>query len=166
MAFAAVLGTIASAVSGVIGAIGAIQQGNAAAASAEYNAKIAERNATIVENNRAITVRQSEVDAEEKRRENRRTLSSVRAAYGASGLELAGSPLDVLEDSALELELDASRIEAEGKMRSSEMAAQGIGLREDANLSRMSGRAARSAGYINAAGALFGTVGRTLSRTA
>lgn len=166
MAFAAALGTIASAVSGVIGAIGAIQSANAQAASAEYNAKIAERNAQIVENNRRLSMRQTEVDAEEKRRENRRTLSAVRAAYGASGLELSGSPLDVLEDSALELELDASRIEAEGRQRSVEMAAQGIAYREDATLSRMQGKAARSAGYINAAGALFGTAGRVLSRTA
>lgn len=164
MAELAGLAAAASAISGVIGAFGAIQAGNAQAAAGEYNAKVAERNNVIADQNRQIAVRQADIDAEDKRRENRRTLSAIRAAYGSSGLELAGSPLDVLEDSALESELDAQRIEYEGRVRNREGAIQMLGLQEQANLDRMGAKSARTAGYINAAGAIAGGAGRALSR--
>lgn len=166
MAELATLGAAASALSGVIGAIGAIQSANAQAAASEYNAKVSERNQVIADQNRKISVRQAEIDAEEKRRETRRTLSSIRAAYGSSGVELAGSPLDVLEDSAFEGEVDAARIEYEGRIRNREGAIQMLGLQEQASLDRMNARSARSAGYINAAGAIAGGAGRALSRVA
>lgn len=164
MAALAALAPIASAVSGVVGAIGAIQAGNAQAAASEYNARVSERNQAVAEQNRQIAVRTAEIDAEDKRRENRRQLGAIRAAYGSSGLEMAGSPLDVLEDSAIEMELDAQRIEYEGRMRSREGALQALGYSEDARLSRMQGKAAKTAGYIGAAGSLLGGVGRSLQR--
>lgn len=160
------LAAAASAVSGVIGALGAIQSANAQAAAAEYNAKISERNSAIVDQNRKQAVETSEIAASDKRRENRRVLASMRAAYGTSGLELAGSPLDVLEDTAVEQELDTQRIRYEGRLRAREGAIQMLGLREDATLSRMEGKAAKTAGYIGAAGQLVGGVGTALTRMA
>lgn len=166
MAELAGLAAAASAISGVIGAMGAIQSANAQAAASEYNAKVSERNQVIADQNRKVAVRQAELDAEDKRRETRRTLSAIRAAYGSSGLELAGSPLDVLEDSAFESEVDAQRIEYEGRTRNREGAIQMLGLQEQATLDRMNAKSARSAGYINAAGAIASGAGRALSRVA
>ena len=166
MAVLSTLATVASVASGVIGAVGAIQSANAQAAAAEYNARVQERNAIIADQNRKQDIETAEIAASDKRRENRRVLASMRAAYGTSGLEMAGSPLDVLEDTALEQELDAQRISYEGRVRGREGAIQMLGLREGANLSRMEGRAAKTAGYIGAAGSLVSGVGKSLARTA
>lgn len=160
------LAAAASAVSGVIGALGAIQSANAQAAAAEYNAKIQERDAIIAEQNRKQNVETAELAATDKRRDNRRVLAAMRAAYGTSGLEMAGSPLDVLEDTALEQELDTERIRYEGRLRSREGAIQMLGLHEGATLSRMEGKAAKTAGYIGAAGQLVGGIGTALTRMA
>jgi len=158
------LAAVASAVSGVIGALGAIQSANAQAAAAEYNAKISERNAVIADQNRKQAVETSEIAASDKRRENRRVLASMRAAYGTSGLDLAGSPLDVLEDTAVEQELDTQRVRYEGRLRAREGAIQMLGLHEDATLSLMEGKAAKTAGYIGAAGHLVGGIGTALAK--
>lgn len=141
---AAVLAIGASLISGVVGAVGAKNQADAAAAASEYNAKVDERNRTIVLN-------QTSVEQDDKRRENRRNLASIRAAYGASGFEMAGSPLDLLEDTALEQELDVQRIGYDGQLKA-------IGLTESANRSRTEGANAKKAGKIGAATALIGGV--------
>lgn len=158
------LAAAASAISGVIGAIGSIAAGNAQAAAAEYNARVQERNAKVADQNRKQAIKTADIAAEDKRRENRRVMAAMRAAYGTSGLEMAGSPLDVLEDTALEQELDVSRVQYEGRVRAREGALQMLGFREDATLSRMEGKAAKTAGYIGAAGALVGGAGNALTR--
>jgi len=158
------LAAAASAVSGIVGAMGAMQAANAQAEAAEYNARIQERNAIIADQNRKAAVTQASIDAEDKRRDNRRVMASIRAAYGHSGIDLIGSPLDVLEDTALEQELDAQRIEYEGRARSREGAIKMLGLHEQAELDRMEARSARSAGRTAAAGALIGGAGRALTR--
>lgn len=152
-------GTVASVV-------GTIQSANATAAASEYNAKIADRDAYVADQNRQLAVQQAEIDAADKRRENRRVLSSIRATYGASGLELAGSPLDVLEDTAVEQELDAQRVSYEGRIRGREGALQMLGLQESAALDRMEAQNARKAGMFGAIATGMSGVGRTLSRVA
>lgn len=159
-----VLSAVFSVVSGVVGAIGAMQSASAQAQAAEYNAAVQRRNAVIAEQNRKQDVQTAEIDADEKRRDNRRTLSTMRAAYGSSGLELAGSPLDVLQDSATELELGAQRISYEGRVRSRDSAVQILGLNEQATLDDMNASSARAAGPLNAFGQLASGIGTGLSR--
>lgn len=153
-----------TAASGAIGAYGAYASGQAASAAASYNARLQERDAYVAEQNRQAVIEQTRIAAEDSRRDNRRELASIRAAYGASGLDLAGSPLDVLQDTATEQELDTRRVEYEGSTRAREGALQILGLREGANLSRMEGRNARRAGTLSAIGAATGGAGRTLER--
>lgn len=164
MAGLEILGALASLASGVVSAMGAMQQAEAQARSAEYNAKVQDRNAIIADQNRQHAIQTADVAAQDKRRENRRVLASVRAAYGTSGLEMAGSPLDVLEDTALEQELSASRIKYEGTVRAREGAIQMLGYNEEATLQRMEAQSARAAGGVAAAGALFGGIGNALTR--
>lgn len=149
-----------------VSAIGAIGSAKAQSAAASYNAQIADRDVVVADQNRKLAIEQARIDAEDKRRDNRRVLSSMRAAYGASGLELAGSPLDVLEDTAIEQELDAQRVEFEGRARGREGALQMLGLQESATLSRMEAKSAKSAGYMGAIGAGLSGAGTTLSRVA
>lgn len=164
MAGLEILGALASLASGVVSAMGAMQSAEAQARANEYNAKVQDRNAIIADQNRQHAIQTADVAAQDKRRENRRVLASVRAAYGTSGLEMAGSPLDVLEDTALEQELSASRVKYEGTVRAREGAIQMLGYNEDATLQRMEAQSARAAGGVAAAGALLGGVGNALTR--
>lgn len=160
------LGTALSIGSTVLGAAGAVSSANAQAAAARHNAKIAERDAVVAGQNRQLALEQSRIAAEDKRRKNRRVLSSIRTQYGASGLSTAGSPLEALQDAAVEQELDAQRIEFEGKVRGREGALQMLGLQEDASLSLMEASSARRSGYWGALGTSLYGAGTTLSRVA
>lgn len=154
-----------TAIGGVISAVGAMQSANAQAEAANYNAAISDRNAIVAEQNRQLNLRTADIDAADKRRENTRNISAMRAAYGASGLELAGSPLDVLTDSATEMELDASRIEYEGRVRSREGALEVLGLRERSTLSRMEAKNAKTAGYLGAASSLVNAGSKMVNKS-
>jgi hypothetical protein len=129
-------------VGGVVSAIGAIQSANAQAAAAEYNAKVQERN-------RLAVLAQADAEASDKIRENKRINSRIRAQYGAAGIEMAGSPLDVIEDTAIEEELDVRRIRYAGEL-------EGIQRRDQANLYRMEAKAAKTAGMFSAVGNILG----------
>ena len=76
--------------SGVVGAVGAVQGANATAAAAEYNAKQSEADALVADQNRKSAMQTAALAAEDKRRENRRLISSIRAGYGGSGLTMEG----------------------------------------------------------------------------
>lgn len=160
------MGTVLAIGGTALSAMGAISAANAQADAANYNAQIADRDAVVADQNRKLATEQARIDADDKRRGNRRVLASMRAAYGASGLELAGSPLDVLEDTAVEQELDAQRVEFEGRARGREGALQMLGLQESATLSRMEARSARTAGVMGAIGGGLSGAGTILSRVA
>lgn len=145
-------------------AIGFVQAAAAAEASGNYNAQLADRDAFVAGQNRQATAQQTRIAAEDKRRETRRRLSSIRAQYGAAGVQLTGSPLDVLEDSAIEGEQDAQRVEYEGRVAARSGALEMLGFSEEATLSRMNASTQRRAGNINAVAALTSGTGTALSR--
>lgn len=129
-------------VGGLISAVGSIAQASAASASAKYNAQVAERN------KRAVTA-QTINEVEDRRIKDRRVLGTIRAAYGANGFEMGGSPMDVIADTTLEQELDVAKVKYQGKMK-----AEGYG--EQAVLFGMEAKAAKTAGWIGAASGLLG----------
>lgn len=135
------LSAAASIASGVVGAMGAMQQGKAASDAANYQAQVADRNAKIAR-------QQAAVEQDDQRRENMRQLGAIRAAYGGSGLEMAGSPLDVLEDTSIEQELDVDRIGYRGTLRA-------LGETDKANLARAEAENAKSAGAIGAVSSIL-----------
>ena len=132
----------------VVGAVGAIAQANAAQSAANYNAKVAERNATIARNNAAV-------EAQAKARETKAVMGRTIAATAASGLQMEGSPLEVLSENARVGELDRLMILYNGQNAE-------YGYRADATLNRLQGKAAATTGFFNAAGSLLGGVGSAL----
>lgn len=147
------LAVAGSLVSGVVGAFGTMQSANAEAAALNYNAAVNERNA-------ATSLNQSEAEIKDQRRENRRQMSSIRNAYGASGFAMEGSPLDVLEDTAIEQELDVRKIDYQGRMRAQ-------GYKEQSVIDRMGAKNVRKAGKIGAVAQLIGgaaNAGQVLAR--
>jgi hypothetical protein len=140
----------ASLASGVVSAMGAIQQGEATAASAEYNAAVADRNAKL----KLAQTAEAESDMA---RQHRRQMGQIRAAYAQAGVSMQGSPLDVIEDTATEQAFERDQTEYEGRL-------QAIGLTEKAALFRAEASNARSAGMINAIGYGIGAIDRTSSK--
>lgn len=131
---ASVLGTAASA-------IGAIQQGQAAAAGAEYSARVQEQNARVAR-------QQGASEAAAIARGVNRQVGTISANAGASGVTMEGSPLDVLLETRKLGRLDelTAGYNAEVRARGSHGQAQQF---------RLAGRDAASAGYIGAASALL-----------
>jgi hypothetical protein len=129
-------------VGAVVSAAGAISQGNAQAAAANYNAKVAERN-------KVATLEQTYTEVENQRSKNRKMIGEMRSAYGANGLEMAGTPLDVISDTVAEQEYDVQKQKYVGRMKA-------MGFSEQAALSRMEAKSAKKAGYIGAASSLIG----------
>jgi hypothetical protein len=101
---------VMTGISGVMSAMQAMTTAKNKAAISTYNQRIAQRN-------EQIALSQSNLDAEDKRRQNVRQLGAIRAAYGGSGLDMAGSPLDVLTDTAMEQSYDVDKVEYKGKLR-------------------------------------------------
>ncbi|MFI0847787.1 hypothetical protein [Mesorhizobium sp. IMUNJ 23232] len=73
--------------------------------------------------------------------------ANARAQVGASGLALAGSPTEVLTTNAGQAALDIQAIQYGSQLRRNNM-------RDQAAISRFSGRQAKIAGYIDGASAL------------
>lgn len=85
------VGIALSAAASTVGAVSSYQQNRAASAAASEN--------------QAEAMRTAQLEKVRDRREARRKLASMRAAYGASGVLVgAGTPLEVLGDAAAEAE--------------------------------------------------------------
>lgn len=117
-------------------AVGSLVGGFAQASATRRDAKIADQNADIAED-------QARSRQDMIRREARKLKGSQRAALGASGVTLDGSGFDVMEDSAIEAELDALTAGYEGKLQSR-------AYRSEADASRRSARNSIFQGTIGA----------------
>ncbi len=137
------MGPILQGAGGMIQMAGEVHEGQAAENAAKYNASVAEHNANL-------SIHQS---AEEERRQRvmaKRQLGDMRASYGASGVQLDGSALDVLEDSAANAELDALTIRHGGQVKASNFL-------NEASLERFKGRMMKEQAYLKATGTLLET---------
>jgi hypothetical protein len=147
----------ATAISGGLSAYGQIQQGNAAMESARYQSAI-QRNNAIMEENRATQERmKGDVEANQKRREIARLIGAQRAGVGASGVEMSGSYLDVLSDSATQGALDVAMIRYNAETRARDYEFSASNLRAQSDLTLAEGRSAKQASRIGAFATLLGT---------
>lgn len=131
-------------------AYGAIQAGNAQKAAADRQAQIDRQNADLASQDRINAIKTAQLKQEDLNRSNRVQLAAIRNAYGNSGIDLAGSPLDVLADTSTSMALDSARVGYEGEVQGRSKAIQILGLQNDANTAEAAGRQAQTAGYITA----------------
>ena len=134
MAGAALAGTAMSAV-------GQIQAGQSQSEWNNYNAAVAERDTMAARDT-------ADIEASRKRRETQKLLGKQRALYGKAGVTFEGSPLELMEETAAEGELDAMMIQWEGGQRSQKYV-------DEATLSRMKGKSAKTASYYGAGSSLL-----------
>ena len=123
---------ILSGIGTAVSAVGAIKQGSAANRAAKFNAQVASNN--------IISARLTA--AENEKRFRRQTLKRKGA------IRAAGGSIDLLEDTAMEEELEALSIRHGGELRAGAFGQQ-------AQLDRARGRTARTAGRIGAAATLL-----------
>ena len=141
----------------VMGGMGAIQQGNAAAASASYNAKVADMNAKLSERQARDAVERGSMEEQQQRMKTSQTIGQQRAAMAANGVDLKfGSPLDMLVDTATMGELDALTIRSNTYREERDLRQQGLNQAGQANMFRAEASSAKTAGYMNAMGTVLG----------
>ncbi len=126
----------------ILSAVGQIQQGQAAAAQAAFQARVAEQQAAF-ERQRAAR-REAQF-----RRDAARLGGKQRALLAKAGVKVfEGSPLLLQEKTAAEAEFEALTLRAGGDITSAR-------LRQEAILQRMRGQSSRTAGFIGAGKSLL-----------
>jgi hypothetical protein len=127
-------------IGGIIQAVGTIASAQAQSASYKAQAKYAERQAVMEGQKGAY-------EAARQRDRNNRQLATMRGAYLSSGIALAGSPDQIIQDSATEASLDEQAIKYGAKVKSDN-------LRFESQLARMNARSAMTGGVIGAIGSV------------
>lgn len=128
--------------------VGTIQESQSKIAAAEYNAGVASENAN-----------QTRIASNEQERQfrvsSRKQLGQMRANYSASGVTLEGSPLDVLEESAMNAELDALQLRHGGEVKAR-------AFENEMNIEKFKAKQAKSGMYLGAGGALLSGISTSL----
>ncbi len=138
--------TALAALAAVVSAAGAVQQGETARKSAEYQAAIAENNALAAR-------QQAEHDERQHREKARQVLSAQRAKAAKGGvLTEQGSPLFVSTDTGESAEIDALNIRRGGQLRATDYQSQ-------AALGRFQGQATQQQSYLQAGSSLLSAAG-------
>lgn len=140
--------TTAAVVAGAAAtAAGAIQQGQAAKNTANFNAQVSRNNAIGVE-------QASAAESDRQNLQSRKLIASGVAAAGASGVDPnSGSPLEVVADLAGQAKLDEELAKWQARERAKGYATQ-------ATLDTYTGRQAARAGTITAGASLLQGMGR------
>lgn len=147
----------AAAGSAVIGAYGSIQAGNAAATAANYQAGVARNNRVIAQQNAEYSAAAGMGQSQRADAKTRAVGGAIEAAQGASGIDTGvGSPAEVRESAREIGRLDAETIMANAMQQSRAYGAQATNFGAQAQLDKMQGAQARTAGYIGAASSLVG----------
>lgn len=131
----------AATIGTALSVVGALSQGQQANNAAKYNAAVARNNAIA-------SRQQAAAEAAAQNRKARLTIGAMRAGYGASGVGMEGSPLDILEQSAANAELDRQNILYSGET-------QARGYDSTAGMELMSGKNAVRGSIISAGTSLL-----------
>lgn len=167
----AVIGAIANVAGGIVGAIGQKKAGDAQASATiaqaaankelayaqaradEYNMSISQKNAGYALTERKAVLDQSDSEALDQVRTNRARMSTIRASYGAAGIDLEGSPLDAIMATAIENEMDVKRIKYAGRVQAAGKAVEAEQHLDEAQLYKIMAEDARRAGDLGQASA-------------
>lgn len=151
--------TIAATVAaGGMQAYGQLKEGQAAQSSANYQAYIAEENRKTALDTARRTQEAAARDEEALRRKTAQQLGSQRANAAGSGIDLGtGSIADVFDDTVRLGEDDALTLRSKwwDDVNARHVEARNFGA--EGQLSKMRGKQARTASYINATSSLLNT---------
>ena len=161
----AALPTIMTVVGGAVSAVGAIQQGQAAAAQANYQAQIMKNNQILAQQEAVEARRRGRVEEENIRERVAQLRARQRAAAAGTGQVADMGTAGAIEaDTAALGEVDAltARRNAEIEARMMSIRAQQFG--SQAEMERLAGDNQRRAGYISAGSTVLTTAGTLAQR--
>ncbi len=146
-----------SALSGVTGAVGSLEQGQAQAEAAKYNANIEKQNAAISLQNANIAGQAGEAQAAKQEMRTRAEVGAIKANQAAAGIDVnQGSAVDV-RSSASELgQLDAMTIRSNAARQAYGYRNQAASETAASTLSDYTAKNASTAGAIGAASTFLG----------
>jgi hypothetical protein len=147
----AVTGTVVGAAGTAFGAVAANRQAQSQAAMANANAAAAKRDADYARN-------QAQYNEMLAKQRADRVRGAQRAGIAASGVDFTGSPLDLLEETTIQSEMDRQEILRSGEYKASGYDFQAAGQRYQANAYRSAGSTALTTGMLSAGGQLVGGV--------
>jgi len=171
MAFVAALPLLAqlalgtTVASGIAGTFGAIQQGQASAAAANYNAQLNTQNAAVAKENAAIAGQAGSQQAAMSSQKTRAALGSIKAGEAGSGIDVnSGSAVDV-QASTRELgELDALTVRSNATKEAYGYQNQAENFEAQSNLDRYEAKNDAAAGWLNGATTLLGSAGNAATQ--
>jgi hypothetical protein len=157
--------------SGAFSAYSSYSQGKAQESSYLFQAAQYENQAAVAERNRLLAEQQASESLKEGAREEgrfRRSAEQFKAAQksqlAASGVQMSGSALNVMADTAMGIEQDANMIRYNTLKQKWGFDVQGVNYANEANAARASAanarttaKSAKAAGLMGAAGSLLGT---------
>jgi hypothetical protein len=130
----------------LVSAYGQMQQGYAAKSAAEFNANIAKKNAELVR-------KQAAEEERKLRYQAKKHFGDMRASMGASGIQLDGSALDVLQESVSLAQQDALAVRHQGELKA-------WGFEQEARLQKYQGEAAVQGAQFGAAASILSGTGQ------
>lgn len=143
--------------SAAVGAYGQIEAGNAQAQAAQMSAEINQRNALFAERRAMDAIMRGQEEEQRVRQEGHQLKGRQTVQMAAAGLDLSfGSPLDILVDTQIGMELDAMRTRRNAALEAEDFDRQAWSYRAQAGLDTMEASSARSGAMIGAVGTLVG----------
>lgn len=124
-----------------LSAVGSLYSGQAEANASKFNAAVADRNAGLARQRGVFEQGQLKRSASQ-------ILGAMRANIGASGVRLEGSPLDVLDNSTAQAQMDQVMVKYNSEL-------QAMGFEQEAAANRTRAKTAKTMGRIGAASSLL-----------
>lgn len=131
------------------------EAGKQAATQAKIESAWQSYNAKVLKMEAEAEKRAAAFEAKQQRRESKQFLARQRALIGASGVEVAGSPLLVEKDTAAQLALENINIRLAGRRRVKRYESESILETSKAQASRMAAKRYKRAGMIGAGASLL-----------
>lgn len=140
----------------IMGAAGAIQQSQAAAAAAEYNAKVQRQNAELADRNARSQLEAGMAEEQKQKAYTTSLISKQQAAMAANGVDTSfGSPLDVMVDTAKQGAVDALTLRTNAYRQMDDTRNQAVAYRNQATLFDQQAASERDAGWWKAGGTVL-----------
>ena len=156
------IATLATLASTLIGGMGAIQQGKAQEASAEYEARVNEKNARLAEFSARDAIVRGNAEQKKQLNATQELRGRQRAAMASNNLDTSfGSALDASVDTAMLGELDALTIQSNTYREAYDYKVEASNNENAAEMSRIEGKNAKKASYLNAAGTILTGFGKS-----
>ena len=157
--------TVAGVAGGVVSGVSQYQQGKAHQAQYNYQAKVAEENAKIAQENANVQRQQGIEEARLQRLKTASVIGSQKTAMAANGVDITqGTAVDVISDTAAMGELDALQTQYNYETKARAYEVESGNFKNQANLDRISGQNAYSAGKMNALATGVNTLGQVTNQ--